>query len=87
PYNGPWTKKEVGHLLRRTMFGAAYKDIDFFSNKSLTDTVDELLTVNTPPLPPLNYYGADTGAAIGETWHSTILMQIVIAEILYCPGQ
>lgn len=68
PYNGPWTKKEVGHLLRRTMFGAAYKDIDFFSNKSLTDTVDELLTVNTPPSPPLNYYGADTGAAIGETW-------------------
>lgn len=68
PYNGQWTKKEVAHLLRRTMFGAAYADINYFVGKTLAQTVDELLTIGTPPSPPLNYYGADVSASVGQTW-------------------
>ncbi|HRN95730.1 MAG TPA: hypothetical protein PL084_13485, partial [Chitinophagales bacterium] len=41
PYNGQWTKKEIAHLLRRTMYGAAYSDITYFANKTLAQTVDE----------------------------------------------
>ncbi len=70
PYNGQWTSKEVTHLLRRTMFGAAYSDITYFTNKTLAQTVDELLTTGTAPAPPLNYYGTDSGAALGQTWVS-----------------
>ncbi|MCS6819955.1 MAG: DUF1800 domain-containing protein [Chitinophagales bacterium] len=68
PYNGPWTKKQVAHLLRRTMFGAAYQDINYFLGKTLPQAVDELLTPGQPPAPPLNYYGQDSGAALGQTW-------------------
>ncbi|HRP39116.1 MAG: DUF1800 domain-containing protein [Chitinophagales bacterium] len=68
PYNGQWTKKEIAHLLRRTMYGAAYSDITYFANKTLAQTVDELLTTGTAPSPPLNYYGTDSGAALGQTW-------------------
>lgn len=68
PYNGQWTRKEIAHLLRRTMYGAAYDDITYFSSKTLSQTVDELLTTGTPPSPPINYYGTDSGAALGQTW-------------------
>lgn len=68
PYNGQWTNKEIAHLLRRTMFGAAYADINYFAGKTLAQTVDELLTKGVAPSPPLNYYGADVSASLGQTW-------------------
>jgi uncharacterized protein (DUF1800 family) len=68
PYSGPWTKKEIAHLLRRTMFGAKYSDMVYFESKTLSQTVDELLTKPPQPSPPLNYYGADNSAAVGQTW-------------------
>lgn len=73
PYNGQWTKKEITHLLRRTMYGAAYSDITYFAGKTLAQTVDELLTTGTAPSPPLNYYGTDSGAALGQTWVNATL--------------
>jgi len=30
PYVGPWTRNEVQHLLKRTMFGSTKADIDYF---------------------------------------------------------
>ncbi|MFT3948551.1 MAG: DUF1800 domain-containing protein [Agriterribacter sp.] len=74
-YSGSWTKNEVVHLLKRTMFGATLPDIEYFSEKTMEQCVDELLTITFPmPDPPLKDY--DTGAAqqpdsdvdAGTTW-------------------
>jgi uncharacterized protein (DUF1800 family) len=77
PYTGPWTNKEVVHLLKRTMFGAKKADIDFFRAMSCSQAIDTLLTVPlTPPAPPVKNYDntnipaadADYAIAQGSTW-------------------
>ncbi|MER3465425.1 MAG: hypothetical protein C4329_14475, partial [Chitinophagaceae bacterium] len=50
PYSGSWTKSEVQHLLKRTMFGSTKADIDYFSAMSLPQAVNVLLNP-TAPLP------------------------------------
>lgn len=73
-YSGPWTKKQVIHLLKRTMYGAKKSDIDYFLTKTTAAAVDELITpLATPPVPPLNQYTdlnsiADPNVASGQTW-------------------
>lgn len=78
-YSGTWSRKHTVHLLKRTMFGAKPADVNYFSSKSLSDAVDEILTLGSnPPAPPLNYYeGLDNGGvtvhdpdgvAKGATW-------------------
>lgn len=79
-YTGTWGRKQVVHLLKRTMFGAKPADIDYFLTQSMQNSVDELLTLSsTTPSPPLNYYeGADLGGGLymkdadnipkGQTW-------------------
>ena len=72
-YKGKWTKDEAKHLLKRTMFGAAKADIDYFSSKSLRSSVRELLNADEMvPLPPVNNYNDDkyTDEEIqpGQTW-------------------
>lgn len=73
PYAGAWGQDQVVHLLRRTMFGAKMADINYFKGKSMSQAVDELLTVNTsPPSPPINNYSGgvnkDPNIAEGATW-------------------
>ena len=77
PYSGAWNKKEVVHLLKRTMFGARKSDIDFFLTLSPSQAVDVLLNVpGTLPAPPIKNYdndeidAADPDFAIpkGSTW-------------------
>lgn len=75
PYTGQWTTAEVTHLLKRTMFGAAKADIDYFKSKSMSAAVDELLNPMAPmPSPPVKEYvetGAttpDTNIAAGAVW-------------------
>lgn len=76
PYQGQWTEKEITHLLKRTMFGAKKSDVDYFSTKTISQAVDELLTINpVAPAPPVKDYdttGAlnnpDTNIAAGATW-------------------
>lgn len=73
-YAGPWTKKQITHLVKRTMFGAKKSDVDFFLTKSLTQAVDILISPQiTEPAPPLNNYTPAYGAAdpdvpAGQTW-------------------
>ena len=43
-YSGPWTRNEVQHLLKRTMFGTTQADLNHFSEISMNQAVDELLT-------------------------------------------
>jgi uncharacterized protein (DUF1800 family) len=57
PYTGVWGTNEVVHLLKRTMFGSKKADIDYFRTLTMTQAVDELLTVPaTAPTPPLKQY-------------------------------
>jgi uncharacterized protein (DUF1800 family) len=78
-YKGKWTAVEVKHLLKRTMFGAAKADIDYFSRKSMRSAIKELLRVGDPVASaPLNNYNDDkyTDEEIqpGQTWiHATKL--------------
>lgn len=56
-YSGVFDTAALRHLLKRTLFGASKADIQHFSNKSLQQVVDELLTVSSiPPDPPLKAY-------------------------------
>ena len=48
PYAGPWTSNEVIHLLKRTMFGAKKLDVDYFSTRTMSQSVDELLAPLAP---------------------------------------
>ncbi len=71
-YTGPWTRNEVQHLLKRTMFGSTRTDINYFLGKTMVQTVDELLAPVSPlPSPPVNDYSpgtADPNVAAGTTW-------------------
>lgn len=79
PYTGPFGTNEVIHILKRTMFGAAKGDVDYFKTKTLSQAVNELLTVPLlPPLPPVKNYAnpastsdPDSGVAAGTTWVNT----------------
>src|SRR5215216_2303649 len=80
PYTGPWTSLEITHLLKRTMFGAAKADVDYFKGRSMSQAVDELLTVPAlPPTPPLKNYDntnipatdPEYNVAAGATWVNT----------------
>ena len=80
PYNGQWTKNEVIHLLKRTMFGATLPDVNYFAAKTISDAVDELLNPVAPiPNPPVKEYDGVTGVttpdnevAAGTTWVSNV---------------
>ena len=57
PYTGPWTRAEVIHLLRRTLFGPTKSDVDYFLGKSMAQAVSEILRAPyTPPPGPVNDY-------------------------------
>lgn len=72
PYGGPWTKNEVQHLLKRTMFGSRKADMDYFLTRTMSQAVDELLAPTASlPSPPVNDYSpgtADPVVAAGTTW-------------------
>lgn len=82
PYAGTFGKAEIQHLLRRTLFGATKDDINHFLGKTLSEIVDELLTVSsTPPDPPVKAYTSKAGGVaiddidpnvvFGTTWVNT----------------
>lgn len=82
PYSGTFGKAEIQHLIRRTLFGATKDDINHFLGKTLSEIVDELLTVSTtPPDPPVKAYTSKVGGVaiddidpnvvFGTTWVNT----------------
>lgn len=76
PYTGTFGTNEIIHLLKRTMFGAVKADVDYFKTKTLSQAVNELLTVPIlPPSPPVKNYAnsvtagdPDMAIAAGATW-------------------
>ena len=70
-YQGPWGRRQMLHLLRRTMFGNKRKDLERIENLSLSDTVDLLLKKQPSPPPPVNEYNQienDPEVPEGQTW-------------------
>lgn len=79
PYSGAWTKNEVTHLLKRTLFGASIADIRYFSGKTMQEAVDEILnptaTLPTPPLKEYDVTGAatpDNDVPTATTWVNSV---------------
>lgn len=75
-YTGTFNKKELQHLLRRTLFGATHDDLSYFQGKTMNQVVDELLNVPTlAPESPLwhlkNNYGDSASFRVGKTWIGT----------------
>ena len=76
PYTGSFGAPELRHLLRRTLFGATKADMAYFSGKSVTEVINELLNPTAPlPAPPVKEYVVaastlvpDTNIAAGTTW-------------------
>ncbi len=84
-YTGSWDTPQVVHLLKRTMFGAAVADVNYFKTRTMQQAVDELLQPAPVPVsPPLNDYNIQgytdpTGVAPWQTWIDT--------GILYADGE
>jgi len=80
PYTGPWTINEATHLLKRTMFGAAKADVDYFLTRTMSQAVDELMNPTAPdPAPPVKEYATstqpgtpDSNIPQGSTWVNDI---------------
>jgi len=74
PYTGPWTKTQVAHLLKRTMFGVTNEDLNHFSGMTLQQTINELISSSPqPPIPVNDYNGYEAGFSdpdvpSGQTW-------------------
>ena len=60
PYTGPWSTREVIHLLKRTGFGFKNSDVNTLLSQSINAAVNTILNINTTPAaPPINYYQND----------------------------
>lgn len=73
PYAGPWTRAEVIHLLRRTLFGPTKADTDYFLGKTMQQAVNEILYAPyTPPPGPVNDYNnpdfSDPAVPFGQSF-------------------
>jgi uncharacterized protein (DUF1800 family) len=71
PYTGPWTTSEASHLLRRTLFGATFQQIQNAVTDGLSTTLTNLFTI--PVInPPLTYLNDEAIAAFGSTWINSV---------------
>jgi uncharacterized protein (DUF1800 family) len=72
PYAGPWGSVQVGHLLRRTTFGASRADRESLAELSIDQAIDRVFDDSAPDTTlPLN---ADTRdlVPVGVTWVNAI---------------
>lgn len=71
PYSGPWTEAEAAHLLRRTMFGPTYQQIQAAVAAGMNATLSTLLTI--PPLnPPVAWDSDEAVVPQGQTWVNSV---------------
>ncbi len=74
PYSGTWSRAEVIHLLRRTVFGVTPGDIPSLLAMTPIQAVDFLLNnIPSAPSPPVNNYNTSsytdpTGVLPGDPW-------------------
>ena len=74
PYSGPFTRREAGHLLRRTTFGVGRQRVDRAVGLGLDGTLDRLLSRRAALPPPLNpYFPDDPTTPVGESFAEALL--------------
>ena len=79
PYAGSFGAPELRHLLRRTLFGATKADMAYFSGKSVTQVVNELLNPTSPlPAPPVKEYVVATTTLVPDTNIAAVALGWVI---------
>ncbi|MGL5890157.1 MAG: DUF1800 domain-containing protein, partial [Bacteroidia bacterium] len=66
---GSWTQTEAAHLLRRTMFGATYQQIQDAVSNGLAATVNSLLTIPVID-PPVAYDPGELVVPVASSWAS-----------------
>lgn len=71
PYTGPWTRSQAAHLLRRTLVGPTFTQLENALSAGMNSTVTQLLTVDNVP-PPLTYHADESVAAQGATWVNSV---------------
>lgn len=71
PYTGTWTKSEAAHLLRRTLFGPTFQQIQQSVSDGMNATVAQLLTLPTATQ-PLTYHPDETIVPVGSTWVTSV---------------
>ena len=71
PYSGTWTKQEAAHLLRRTVFGPTFQQIQAAVNVGMDAAVNALLQIPVTSL-PLSYDPNETISAVGTTWVNSV---------------
>ena len=70
-YTGQWTIAEAAHLLRRTMFGPTYQQIQDCVSNGMNASVTSLLTI--PVInPPIATSPDETIAPFGTTWVNSV---------------
>ena len=71
PYSGAWTQDQAAHLLRRTMFGATYQQIQTCVTDGMNTSVTNLLSI--PAInPPLTTSANEGVAAFNTTWVNSV---------------
>ncbi len=71
PYTGQWTMAEASHLLRRTMFGPTYKQMNDAVTNGMNTTVSSLMNISTTDL-PVSYHEDEGIVGIGQNWIKSI---------------
>lgn len=67
PYTGAWTQKEAAHLLRRTVYGHTFDQINSTVSLGMNTAVDNLLSL-TAITQPLGFDAQDILVPVGTTW-------------------
>ena len=69
PYTGTWSYEQAAHLLRRSMYGPTYAQINQAVADGLQLTIDQLFLPQPLPAEPIHFYNnPDPDASIGQTW-------------------
>lgn len=80
PYSGTWTKDQAAHLLRRTMFGPTFAQIQQAVADGMDVTVAQLLTLPVTDL-PLTYLPNELIVPFGETWVDAVYPTIGPSQV------
>ncbi|MEM6697595.1 MAG: DUF1800 domain-containing protein [Bacteroidota bacterium] len=68
-YTGEWSFEQAAHLLRRTTFGATFKEIHDAVDQGMDATIQKLIRNQPMPNDPVNYhYEEDPNVPIGSKW-------------------
>ncbi len=71
PYAGAWGEDQAAHLLRRTLFGPTFQQIQDTVALGMNNSVDQILTL-VPTDPPLTYSADEAIAPFGQTWVNSV---------------